>query len=95
MNDEKTNNQRSNNLETLQKLLVVLTAKTMKSNLTKTIENLDKESKLSNTKLRQVYSDLRKEFAHVDNLIAALETLHKIIDKDRIPMGSKTIQKRQ
>ena len=70
-------------------------SKTMKSNLTKTIDNLDKESKLSNTKLRQVYSDLRKEFSHVDNLIAALETLHKFIDKDRIPMGSKTNPKRQ
>ena len=97
MNDEKTNNEVTT-LETLQNSLVVLTAKTMKSNLTKTIDNLDnldKESKLSNTKLRQVYSDLRKELSHVDNLIAALETLHKFIDKDRIPMGSKTNPKRQ
>ena len=79
MNDETT-------LEMLQNSLVVLTSETMKSNLTKTIENLDnleKESNLSRCNVTQVYNDLMKKIEHLKNLIAALETLNQlIIDKE-------------
>lgn len=50
MSDETT-------LETIQDSLVILTSETMKSNLTETIEkleNLEKESNLSNSGVRHV-----------------------------------------
>ena len=97
MNDE-TNNEVTT-LEMLQNSLVVLTSETMKSNLTKTIEkldNLEKESKLSSNSVIHAYKELMKKIDHLNNLIAALETINKFIrDKDGISMVFETIQKRQ
>ena len=97
MNDE-TNNEVTT-LEMLQNSLVVLTSETMKSNLTKTIEkldNLEKESKLSSNSVIHAYKELMKKIDHLNNLIAALETINNFIrDKDGISMVFETIQKRQ
>ena len=75
----------------------MLTSETMKSNLTEAIEKLDdleKESNLNNTNLRHVYSDLMKKIEHLNNLIAALESIHQLLfRKGGIPLIATTILK--
>ena len=93
MSDETTNEVTT--LETLQNSLVVVTSETMKSKLTEIVEKLEKletESELSSNSLRHAYKELMKELENVDNLIAALESIHMLIfRKGGIPVSATMI----
>lgn len=80
MSNEKNN--KVMNLETLQVSLVNLTSETMKSNLTEIVgklEELETATELNSSDVIQIYKDLMKKIEHLNNLIAALETIDQFI----------------